>query len=152
MRLGLLVGALLAFRLVWGLVGGRWSRFANFVRGPAALLRYLRGAHRPGDYFEVGHNPLGAVSVLAMLAVLAAQVATGLLADDEIANTGPLNQFVANATGLVATGWHKGAGQWLILALMGLHLGGHDLVPLARCKSDPAHADWRQTVAGRCGG
>ena len=122
MRLGLLVGALLVFRLLWGLVGGRWSRFASFVRGPAALLRYLRGAHRPDDHFEVGHNPLGAASVLAMLALLLAQVATGLLADDEIANTGPLNRFVANATGLVATGWHKGGGLWLILALVGLHL------------------------------
>ena len=122
MRLGLLVGALLVFRLVWGLVGGRWSRFASFVRGPAALRRYLRGTHRPDDRFEAGHNPLGAVSVLAMLALLTAQVATGLLADDEIANTGPLNRFVANSTGLAATAWHKGAGQWLILALVGLHL------------------------------
>ena len=122
-RLGLLVGALLVFRLVWGLAGGRWSRFASFVRGPAALLRYLRDAERPDDHFEVGHNPLGAASVLAMLAVLVVQVATGLLADDEVANTGPLNRFVSNATGLAATAWHKGPGQWLILALVGLHLG-----------------------------
>jgi len=49
-------------------------------------------------------------------------VATGLLADDEIATTGPLNKYVANATGLLATGWHKGYGQWLLLALVGLHL------------------------------
>ena len=122
MRLGLLGGALLGFRLVWGVVGGRWSRFARFVRGPTALLRYLRGAQRPDDYFEVGHNPLGAASVVLMLALLTAQVATGLLADDEIASTGPLNRFVSNATGLAATAWHKGAGQWLTLALVGLHL------------------------------
>ena len=122
MRLGLLVLALLSFRLVWGLVGGRWSRFASFVRGPAGLLRYLRGQHRPGDFFDVGHNPLGALSVLAMLGLLALQVATGLVADDEIATTGPLNKFVATATGLAATSWHKDAGQWLLIALVALHL------------------------------
>lgn len=122
MRLGLLVGALLLFRLLWGVVGGRWSRFASFVVGPAALLRYLRGRPREGDWFEVGHNPLGAGSVLAMIVVLAVQVGTGLLADDEIATTGPLNKFVASATGLAATAWHKQWGQWLIFALVGLHV------------------------------
>jgi cytochrome b len=122
MRLGVTVGALLLFRLVWGVVGGRWSRFGQFVRGPAALLRYLRGQPRPGDWFDVGHNPLGAASVLAMLALLLAQVATGLLADDEIATTGPLNRFVSGATGLAATAWHKGYGKWLLLALVALHL------------------------------
>ena len=122
MRFGLLVLALLGFRLVWGLVGGRWSRFASFVRSPGTVLRYLRGDHRPGDHFEVGHNPLGALSVLALITVLALQVATGLVADDEIATTGPLNRFVATASGLAATAWHKGWGQWLVLALAGLHV------------------------------
>jgi cytochrome b len=128
--------ALLAFRLLWGVVGGRWSRFASFVRGPATLLRYLRGQHRAGDFFEVGHNPLGALSVLAMIAVLALQVGTGLVADDEIATTGPLNKFVATATGLAATSWHKDAGQWLLISLVVLHVAailvyrwrGNDLV------------------------
>jgi len=136
MRLGLLVFTLLGFRLVWGVLGGRWSRFASFVRTPATLLRYLRGDHRLGDHFDVGHNPLGAFSVLAMLGVLALQVATGLVADDEIATTGPLNKFVANATGLQATSWHTVWGKWLLLALVALHLAaivayrlrGHNLV------------------------
>ena len=123
MRLGLGVLALLCFRLVWGLVGGRWSRFASFVHAPATVLRYLRGQARPGEYLDVGHNPLGAGSVLAMLGLLMLQVGTGLLADDEISSTGPLNKYVANATGLLATGWHKNVGQWLLLALVALHLG-----------------------------
>jgi len=123
MRLGLLVGALLVFRLVWGVVGGRWSRFSSFIRPPGTILRYLRGDHRPGDHFEVGHNPLGALSVLALITLLLVQVGTGLVADDEIATTGPLNRFVASATGLLATGWHKGWGQWLLLALAALHIG-----------------------------
>ena len=122
MRLGLLVLALLVFRLLWGVLGGHWSRFATFVRAPAAVLRYLRGDHRSGDHFDVGHNPLGSFSVMAMLGILILQVATGLVADDEISTTGPLNRFVAGATGLKATAWHKGPGQWIIIALVLLHL------------------------------
>lgn len=122
-RLGYLVLGLIVFRLVWGLVGGRWSRFASFIYAPGTLLRYLRGDTRPGDHFEVGHNPLGALSVFALIAVLAVQVGTGLVADDEIANTGPLNRYVATATGLAATAWHKDGGQWLIIALVVLHVG-----------------------------
>jgi cytochrome b len=114
--------ALLVFRLVWGLIGGRWSRFASFVYAPGTVLRYLRGEHRPGDHFEVGHSPLGAFSVFALIALLGVQVATGLVADDEIATTGPLNRFVASATGLAATAWHKGYGQWLLLGLVALHI------------------------------
>ena len=60
---------------------------------------------------------------MAMLLVLAVQVGTGLVADDEIATTGPLNKFVASATGLAATAWHKSGGQWLIIALVLLHVG-----------------------------
>jgi cytochrome b len=57
-----------------------------------------------------------------MLLVLLAQAGTGLFADDEIAFTGPLNRFVANATGLAATWYHKAVGQWLLIALVLLHL------------------------------
>ncbi|MBL8328535.1 MAG: cytochrome b/b6 domain-containing protein [Rubrivivax sp.] len=122
-RLGYAVLALLLFRIVWGLVGGRWSRFASFVRGPQTVLRYLRGQAADHEHLDVGHNPLGAFSVLAMLAVLALQVACGLVADDEIANVGPLNRFVSSELAELATGWHKGPGKLLILALVLLHIG-----------------------------
>jgi cytochrome b len=122
MRLGYAIFALLAFRILWGLVGGRWSRFAAFVYAPGTLLRYLRGASRPDEHHDVGHSPLGALSVFALLAVLAAQVGTGLFADDEIATTGPLNKFVAGSTGLALTGWHKGWGETLVIALALLHV------------------------------
>lgn len=121
-RLGLAVLALLVFRLVWGFVGGRWSRFASFVFSPAALVRYLRGRPLPGESPDTGHSPTGALSVFAMLGLLAAQVATGLVADDEIATTGPLARFVSGATSVDATAWHKGWGQWLILGLVAAHL------------------------------
>jgi cytochrome b len=121
-RLGYVVFALLAFRIVWGFVGGRWSRFASFVRGPGAIVRYLKGDHRPDEGFEVGHNPLGALSVLGLLTWLAVQVGTGLVSDDEIANIGPLNRFVSTDTGLEATSWHKSFGQWGLITLVALHL------------------------------
>jgi cytochrome b len=70
-RLGYAVLALLLFRVLWGFVGGYWSRFAAFVAGPARIIAYLRGADCPD---RLGHNPLGAVSVLAMIALLLVQV------------------------------------------------------------------------------
>ena len=122
-RCGYLIMTLLAFRLVWGMVGGRWSRFASFIYSPATLLRYLRGHARPDEHLDVGHSPLGAGSVFALLALLILQVGTGLFADDEISNSGPLVKFVSAATSSLATGWHKNFGQWLIIALVLLHLG-----------------------------
>ena len=74
-RLGYAVLALLVFRVVWGLIGGRWSRFSAFLYSPARLVRYLRGNAHPED--SAGHSPLGALSVFALLAVLGAQVGTG---------------------------------------------------------------------------
>jgi cytochrome b len=121
-RFGYAVLALLAFRLAWGLVGGRWSRFTSFLFSPGALWRYLRGRPRPGEQLDVGHSPLGALAVFALLGVLAVQLGTGLVADDEIANLGPLNRFVSTDTALSATSWHKHYGEWLLLGLVGLHL------------------------------
>lgn len=119
-RLGYTVLTLLLFRIAWGFVGGRWSRFRSFLYKPSTVLAYVGGRSHP-DHL-VGHNPLGAGSVFAMLLVLLAQVGTGLFADDEIAFTGPLNRFVDNATGLAATWYHKAVGQWLLIALVLLHL------------------------------
>ncbi len=121
-RLGYAVLALVVFRLLWGLVGGRWSRFASFIYAPATVWRYLRGQPQAGQHLDVGHNPLGAFSVFALLAVLAVQLGTGLVSDDEIANIGPLNRFVPSDVGLRATSWHKTLGQWMLLGLVGLHL------------------------------
>jgi cytochrome b len=121
-RFGHAVLALLAFRLLWGFVGGRWSRFASFVHAPATLWRYLRRRASPDERLDVGHSPLGALSVFALLAVLAAQAGTGLFADDEIAWQGPLWRFVDADTASAATGWHAHVGQWLVLALVALHV------------------------------
>jgi len=121
-RFGYVVLTLLAFRLLWGFVGGRWSRFASFVYAPSTTLRYLHGESRDDEHHHVGHSPLGAFSVFGFLALLLLQVSTGLVADDEISNTGPLNKFVSGATSSLATNWHKNFGQWLIITLIVLHL------------------------------
>jgi cytochrome b len=121
-RLGYVVLTLLAFRVLWGLVGGRWSRFASFVYSPTTLLRYLRGQGRADEFLDVGHTPTGALSVFALLGLLTLQVSTGLVADDEIANTGPLVKFVSGATSSLATSWHKTYGQYLIITLVVLHI------------------------------
>lgn len=119
-RLGYTVMALLVFRLVWGFVGGRWSRFSSFVYAPDSVLAYLRGRAHP-DHL-VGHNPLGAASVFALLAVLLLQVATGLVSDDAITFTGPLAALVPGSWSSAATSWHKGPGQWMLIALTALHV------------------------------
>jgi cytochrome b len=119
-RLGYAVLALLLFRLLWGFVGGRWSRFGSFFYGPRSVLAYLRGRAHP-DHL-VGHTPLGALSVFAVLAVLALQVTTGLVADDEISAAGPLTRFVSGEVVSLATGWHKGFGKTIVIALVSLHV------------------------------
>lgn len=118
-RLGHTVLALLMFRLLWGFVGGHWSRFASFVHTPGAVLHYLRSGSARAS---IGHSPLGALSVIALLAVLLLQVATGLASDDEIAFAGPLARYLPGAIVGQATAYHKDWGQWLVIALVLLHV------------------------------
>lgn len=131
-RFGYVVFALIAFRLLWGFVGGRWSRFSAFVRGPTTVLRYLRGQSRSDEFHDVGHTPLGSASIVAMLLFLTLQVGSGLFADDEISNTGPLIKFVSGATSSTLTAWHKTFGQWTILALVALHVAAIAMYRLRR--------------------
>ncbi len=120
MRLGFFVLSLLWFRLLWGLWGGRWSRFAAFLYAPQSLWAYLRG--RSPVTHRVGHTPLGALSVFAMLAVLGLQVGTGLFTDDEIFYAGPLTAVASYDIIEAASRYHKGWGKWILIALVALHL------------------------------
>ncbi len=119
-RLGYCVLVLLLFRLVWGLVGGYWSRFRCFLYSPATLWRYLRGAGDPG--LDTGHSPLGALSVFSMLLVLLVQVTTGLISDDEIAASGPYAALVPGAWVSIATQYHREIGKLLVILLVLLHV------------------------------
>lgn len=118
--------ALVLFRIAWGIVGSEHARFADFVRGPAAILAYLRGVVPAPP----GHNPLGALAVLAMLALLLAQALSGLFSNDEIEWYGPLSERVSAGASEAWTDWHH-LGQQVLLALIALHLvaiAGHRLL------------------------
>jgi cytochrome b len=115
-RAGLAIVALLVFRLVWGFAGNHYARFASFFPLPSRLRSYLRGQWR-----GLGHNPLGALSVLALLGVLSLQVGTGLVSNDEIAFTGPLVSLVSEAMSLRLTGLHHQLSN-VLFVLLGLHV------------------------------
>jgi cytochrome b len=117
-RLGYAVLVLVAFRIAWGFLGTRHARFASFLRGPRAILDYLRG-RAPSP--PVGHNPLGALAVVAMLAVLLLQAVTGLYANDEIMNAGPFYGWVDPGLSNRITSLHR-LNSDLLLVLIGLHV------------------------------
>jgi len=134
---GYAVLVLVSFRLVWGVVGTRHARFGNFVHRPVATVRYGLDLLRGRAGHSVGHNPLGAWMVIALLPALLAQSALGLFGNDEIFNLGPLNGYVSNARGIELTSVHRRLFYW-ILAAIALHVAAvayHRLVraePLVR--------------------
>ena len=97
--LGYTMGGLVAFRLVWGLIGSRYARFANFVRGPAAVLAYLRGLWQGQPQHYLGHNPAGAVAIVLLLLASVAVVATGWAGYNELGGEwlSELHEGAANA-------------------------------------------------------
>jgi cytochrome b len=120
-RFGYCVLALLLFRLFWGFMGGYWSRFASFLYKPQDMLNYIHG-NSPVQH-SVGHNPLGAMSVFAMLLFLMLQVISGLMSDDEIAASGPLVRWISSDLVSSATWYHKEIGKSVLIALMVAHIG-----------------------------
>lgn len=115
-KFGLAVVGLLCFRLVWGVLGSTYARFASFFPTPARLRAYLRG-----EWKEPGHNPLGALSVFALLGLLGLQVATGLASNDDIAFRGPLFELAGKALSDRLTGIHKLSIN-VLFALIVLHI------------------------------
>ena len=111
--------SLLLFRVGWGLFGSSTARFSAFVRGPASVVRYVRDRfHWP----VAGHAPLGALSVLALLAMLFVIVGTGLIASDEDGLfSGPLAYLVSLDLSNTATELHEDLFN-VLLALIGLHV------------------------------
>ncbi|HJV84757.1 MAG TPA: cytochrome b/b6 domain-containing protein [Noviherbaspirillum sp.] len=121
-RAGYAVLALIAFRILWGLVGSRYARFASFVYGPAAILAYIRNSSQGRKDGLLGHNPLGSLSVFALLANLLAQALTGLYSNDDIANDGPLVKFISKDLSDQVTWFHKEVSGTLLYVLVGLHV------------------------------
>lgn len=96
---GYVVAGLVAFRLVWGLIGGRYARFSQFIKGPAAVIAYLRDMIAGREPRYLGHNPAGAAMIVALLVTLSGTAFTGWLLEDEtrIAMLPELPQIVAPA-------------------------------------------------------
>jgi cytochrome b len=108
---------LLIFRLVWGFVGSTHARFASFIPNRQSILNYLQGKSPR----VLGHNPLGAISVFALLLALLVQVATGLFVDDEVSFQGPFAKYVPNAVVSCLSGIHE-VNQLVICILIAIHI------------------------------
>ncbi len=120
-RSGLTILGLLMFRILWGFIGPETARFAQFVPSPAQVLSYVKGQRLLGKD-AIGHNPLGALSVIALLVVMLVQVSMGLFAGDPYDGlTGPLNSLVGVMTADAVTEWHE-TFFWVVLGLVVLHL------------------------------
>ena len=116
-RVGYCVLTLIVFRVCWGLIGSHHARFINFVPSPKGLLNYLSGKAKVG----LGHNPLGALSVLALLFSIGLQAVTGLFANDDIAFEGPLAKHVSNETVALLTSIHH-QNEKVLIVLIVVHL------------------------------
>jgi cytochrome b len=110
--------AIVSFRIYWGFFGSSTARFRQFVRGPRTVVSYLKG----GWSASAGHNPLGALSVVVLLALLFAQIVLGLFAVDvDGIESGPLSTYVSFDTGRIAADWHDSVFD-VLLWLIGLHV------------------------------
>jgi cytochrome b len=119
-RSGIAALVLLAFRLIWGVIGGSTARFTSFVRSPAAVLVYVRRS--AGKPIEGGHSPIGAYSVVAMLLALMVQIVSGLLAVDiDGIESGPLSYLISFDQGRIAANTHEISFS-VLQALIALHV------------------------------
>jgi len=143
-KAGLAIIGLVVFRLVWGVLGSTYARFLNFVPTPAKIKAYLKG-----QWHGVGHNPLGALSVLALLGLLAAQATTGLFSNDEIDFSGPLSDLIETSLSNRLTGIHVLLSNVLI-GLVALHLIA--IVFYVRFKKEklvkPMVTGWKEVPSG----
>lgn len=114
--------SLLFFRVIWGIWGGHWSRFVNFLPTPSKVRAYLADSRQGVQRVSIGHNPLGALSVFAMLVVLFLQVFSGLMSDDEISNAGPWASLASSTWVSFATNFHTEIGKVVLISILVLHL------------------------------
>lgn len=115
-RFGSAVMGLVVFRLIWGFIGNTHARFSSFFPTLPRLFAYIKG-----DWHGVGHNPVGALAVLALLSVLLILVGTGLFANDDIAFEGPLYSLIEKDFSDKLSGWHVRSVNVLVV-LLGIHV------------------------------
>ncbi len=111
------------WRLIWGVLGPTYARFASFAHRPAVVLAHFYGLHTRPQHRHLGHNPLGAMMVFAFLAVLTAIALTGAVALGGVLKQGPLRAFVSYAAGRQWLAVHNAAAI-LLLVMIGAHLAG----------------------------
>ena len=114
-RCGYLTLTLVAFRIAWGFVGPRYARFAELLG--SARTAWSRRAPARG----AGHTALGAWMALLLLALLGGQALTGLFANDEVVDAGPLSGWVPHATSNWLSAWHENISN-LLLGAIALHV------------------------------
>ncbi|HRY05737.1 MAG TPA: cytochrome b/b6 domain-containing protein [Hyphomicrobiaceae bacterium] len=120
---GLAILTLLVWRLLWGLAGTSTSRFSNFIASPGAALSYGRDLLTGRSRRFLGHNPLGAWMVIALLATLFAQASLGLFTvEHNDLTAGPLYRLVSEAATKQASHWHHIVFEWVLLPLVALHI------------------------------
>jgi cytochrome b len=119
---GYAVLTLVAFRILWGLVGTRYARFSSFIHHPSTIIAYMRGAKDSLTEKYPGHNPLGSLSVFALLGFVLAQALTGMFANDDIASEGPLVKFISKELSDKFTWFHKELSANVLYVLIGLHI------------------------------
>jgi cytochrome b len=136
---------LVLFRVMWGIVGSRHSRFIDFLVGPRRLLAYIKGRAPAG----IGHNPLGGWSVVVLLVLLFVQAFSGLFNSDDIFFSGPLYYTVEKATRDLMGATHDWAFN-LLLGFIALHIGAV-LYHQFKHKKKMIQAMWRGRAPGREG-
>ncbi|MBC8119893.1 MAG: cytochrome b/b6 domain-containing protein [Burkholderiaceae bacterium] len=130
-RSGYTILWLLLFRLLWGLAGARYARFASFLPSPTRVWRTLRSPRADVITRAAGHSDIGTLSVYALLVVLAMQAVTGLFANDGSFNEGPWVRFVSDATSNRLSTLHY-YNHWLMVALVVLHIAAIGFYLIAR--------------------
>lgn len=118
---GYAVLTLVLFRVCWGFVGSETARFTKFVRGPATVVASLRELASTRPVHVAGHNPAGGWMVLALLGSLLVQTLSGLFANDDLFNEGPLYRHVGKALSDTLTAVHH-VNFKILLALVVLHI------------------------------
>ena len=114
-RLGEWVFCLILFRILWGFVGPHYARFSQFIKGPSSIVKYLKDGKK-----VYGHNPLGALAVIALLVLFAFQAVTGLYTGDGYFYQGPL-YTIGRGIRDSMTSWHQQTEIYMILLVV-LHV------------------------------
>ncbi len=115
MWLGYWMLGLLTFRLLWGVLGTRHSRFWSFVPTPASVARYARDVIRGQAPRSIAHNPIGSLMIFLMLGMLITQAVSGLFVDDDVFYAGPYAHVVSSSTGKFFEGLHHEIANWIIV-------------------------------------